>query len=92
VVSLEALCALWFLKTCPIIRLATRLPVEAICCSGVRTRSRMTSRPSIDPGLLQLAKKVVAHGLAQVGAVDFRPTCGDRLDDEAYEPGLPYSA
>ncbi|WP_170303657.1 hypothetical protein [Reyranella soli] len=33
----------------------------------------MTSSPSIDPSLVQLAKKVVAHGLAQGGADDFRP-------------------
>ncbi|WP_218037693.1 hypothetical protein, partial [Reyranella soli] len=37
VVTLEALCDLWFLKTCPIIRLAAHLPAEGDCCSGVRT-------------------------------------------------------
>ena len=53
----------------------------------------MTSSPSIDPSLVKLAKKVVAHGLVQAGADDFRPDMRrHRQDDVAYRPGLPYSA
>jgi len=93
VVTLEALCDLWFLKTCPIIHLAAHLPAEGDLLLRRENLIADDEPSACRPSLLRLAKKVVAHGLAQGGADDFRPDMRrHRLDDVAYGPGLPYSA
>jgi hypothetical protein len=75
VVTLEALCDLWFLKTCPIIHLAAHLPAEGDLLLR-RENLIADDEQSVDrPKPSTAGEKGCRHG--QGGADDFRPICGD---------------